>query len=84
MVHLEVVSSGKSLFYLFHSASGGTCHVSFDELTALSTKSSRDGKIEIAHVLEGPEGMEATLGAKAGLVARLKAIIDVRLQTIPT
>lgn len=42
-------------------------------------KSSRDGKI--AHVLEGPEGMEATLGAKTGLVARLKAIIDVRLIT---
>ncbi|CAM9826255.1 unnamed protein product [Ascophyllum nodosum] len=33
-------------------------------------------KMKIEHVLEGPEGMEATLAANTGLVARLKATID--------
>lgn len=84
-VHLEGVSSGLSFYTTVPPAVLDMCHlmdwhVSFDGLTA----SSRDGKIEIAHVLEGPEGIEVTLGANTGLVARLKATIDVRLKAIPT
>lgn len=33
---------------------------------------------KLAHVLEGTDGLDAVLAAKAGLVTRLKATVDVR------
>lgn len=45
-------------------------------MSETSGSSLPEGKL--AHVLEGTDDLEAVLAAKAGLVTRLKATVDVR------